>query len=85
VSVGATLVAVELFALSGGLGVIFFEPTWLQQIARWDPLTYMIHSLQQAVFYQSTAGVGRDVAILAASALLAGVAGTLAMRRDLDR
>jgi ABC-type multidrug transport system permease subunit len=85
VSVGATIVAVELFALAGGLGVIFFEPQWLQDLARWDPLTYMLHSLQQAVFYGSVAGAGRDAAILAASAAAAGVAGTLAMRRGLNR
>ena len=83
VSVSATLVSVELFALAGGLGVIFFEPQWLQDIARFDPLTYMIRSLQQAVFYQSTAGAVRDALILAAAAGLAGCAGTLAMRRGL--
>ncbi len=83
VSVAATIVAVELFALSGGLGVIFFEPEWLQQIARWDPLTYMIHSLQQAVFYRSAAGWGRDAAVLAVSAAATALAGTLAMRRGL--
>jgi ABC-2 type transport system permease protein len=85
VSVSATIVAVELFALAGGLGVISFEPEWLQEIARWDPLTYMIHSLQNAVFYQSAAGAGRDAAILAISAAATALAGTLAMRRGLNR
>jgi ABC-2 type transport system permease protein len=85
VSVTATIVAVELFALSGGLGVIWFEPAWLQEIALWDPLTYMVHSLQQAVFYASTAGFGRDAAVLAAAAVAAAAAGTLAMRRGLAR
>ena len=50
VSVAATIAAVEAFALAGGLGVIFFEPLWLQRIAVYDPLTYAIHGLQQAVF-----------------------------------
>lgn len=85
VSVSATIAAVELFALAGGLGVIAFEPHWLQQIALWDPLYYMIHSLQNAVFYRSTSGAGRDAAILAASAAAAAAAGTLAMRRGLTR
>jgi ABC-2 type transport system permease protein len=85
VSVSATLLAVELFALSGGLGVIWFEPSWLQEIALWDPLTYMIHSLQQAVFYHSTAGWLRDASVLAAAAGAAGLGGTLAMRRGLAR
>jgi ABC-2 type transport system permease protein len=85
VSVGATIVALKLFALADGLGVIFFEPVWLQEIARWDPLYYMIHSLQNAVFYQSVAGAGWDAAVLTLSAFLAGLAGTLAMRRGLNR
>jgi ABC-2 type transport system permease protein len=85
VSVAATIAAVELFALAGGLGVIAFEPHWLQQIARWDPLYYMIHSLQGAVFYQSVAGAGRDALILAVSAAAAAAAGTAAMRRGLNR
>jgi ABC-2 type transport system permease protein len=85
VSIFATIAAVELFALAGGLGVIYFEPQWLQDIAQFDPLTYAIHALQQAVFYQSTAGWGRDAAVLLASAAAAAVAGTLAMRRGLVR
>jgi ABC-type multidrug transport system permease subunit len=83
--VSATIAAVELFALSGGLGVIWFEPAWLQEVALWDPLTYMIHSLQQAVFYQTTSGWPKDAAMLAAAAAAAGLAGTLAMRRGLAR
>jgi ABC-2 type transport system permease protein len=83
VSVYAVLLSLQLFALAGGLGVIFFEPVLLQDIARWDPLTYMIHSLQEGVFYRSTSGAVLDDAVLAGAALLAGVAGTLAMRRGL--
>ena len=83
VSVASTIVSVWLFALAGGLGVIFFEPQWLQDIARWDPLTYMIHALQQAVFYQTTAGVARDTLVLAAAIALSATAGTLAMRKGM--
>lgn len=85
VSISATLAAVELFALAGGLGVIFFEPQWLQDIAAFDPLTYAIRALQQAVFYQSTAGWQTEAAVLLASAAAAAAAGTLAMRRGLAR
>jgi ABC-2 type transport system permease protein len=83
VSVYAILLSLQLFALAGGLGVIFFEPVWLQDIAKFDPLTYMIHSLQQGVFYHSTGGAVRDALVLAGAALLTGVAGTLAMHRGL--
>lgn len=83
VSVAATIAAVEAFALAGGLGVIFFEPLWLQKIAVYDPLTYAIHGLQQAVFYASTSGFGRDIAVLGISAAVATAAGSLALRREL--
>lgn len=83
VSVAATIAAVEAFALAGGLGVIFFEPPWLQRIAVFDPLTYAIHGLQQAVFYASASGFARDVSVLALSAAAAAVAGSLALRREL--
>ena len=65
--------------------MIFFEPPWLQAVARFDPLTYAVHALQQAVFYSSTAGWAKDAAVLALSAVAAAVAGTLAMRRRLAR
>lgn len=83
VSVAATIVAVELFALAGGLGCIFFEPVWLQRIAVWDPLTYGIRSLQQAVFYASSFGFWLDCAVLGAAAAAALIIGTAAMRRKL--
>ncbi len=81
VSYAATIVAVEMFALAGGLGDIFLEPEWLQMIARFDPLTYAIHSLQQAVFYNSLDGFLRDALVLAATSVLAITLGSLAMRR----
>ncbi len=83
VSVFGNVVAVELFALAGGIGVIWFEPVWLQRIAAWDPLAYSIHSLQESVFYQSSDGFVRDVVVLAGVAALAVLAGSLAMRREL--
>lgn len=82
VSIAATIVAVELFALAGGLGVIFFEPEWLQQIAVFDPLTYAIHSLQMALFYSSFADFLRDVAVLAIVSAAAIAAGSAALRRQ---
>ncbi len=83
VSVGATIAAVELFALAGGIGVIYFEPGWLQRIAAFDPLTYGIHALQMAVFYNSSTEVIRDYIVLACASAAAALAGTLAMRRRL--
>lgn len=85
VSIAATIASVELFALSGGIGVIWFEPAWLQAIARFDPLTYAIRLLQQAVFYGSTAGAWTDTLILAGCAAAAALTGAAFMYRALER
>jgi ABC-2 type transport system permease protein len=83
VSYAATLAAVWAFAGAGGVGVIFFEPEWLQSIAQFDPLTYAIHALQEGIFYQSTALLGRDLAVLAVTACIALFFGSLSMRRGI--
>jgi ABC-2 type transport system permease protein len=79
----STVVAVYLFALAGGVGVIFFEPEWLQVIAAYDPLTYAIHALQMAVFYHSSDQLLRDVVVLAGTAAGAISLGSLTMRREI--
>jgi ABC-type multidrug transport system permease subunit len=76
-------VALYLFFLAGGTGVLAFEPGWLQNIAAFVPLTYGDHALQMAVFYSSADQLGRDVAILGFSALAAVILGILAMRRGI--
>jgi ABC-type multidrug transport system permease subunit len=81
----AILGAIYLFFLSGGVGVLAFEPEWLQNIAAYIPLTYGVHALEMAVFYSSADQLGRDVAVLAASALVAIGLGVFAMRRGIAR
>jgi ABC-2 type transport system permease protein len=76
-------VAIYLFFLSGGVGVLAFQPAWLQNIANFIPLSYGDHALEQAVFYSSSDLLGRDVAILAVTALIALVLGVLSMRRGI--
>jgi len=76
-------IAIYLFFLAGGVGVLAFEPIWLQNIAAFVPLTYGIHALEQAVFYSSADQLGRDVLVLGATALVALGLGTLAMRRGI--
>lgn len=75
--------AIYLFFLGGGLGVLAFEPDWLQRIAAWIPLTYGIHALQMAIFYHSADQLGVDVLVLTISATIALVLGVLAMRRSI--
>jgi len=79
----STVIAVYLFALAGGVGVIFFEPEWLQRMASFDPLTYAIHALQMAVFYHSSAQLWVDAAVLALTSIVAIGVGSLAMRREI--
>ena len=76
------LLALYLFFLSGGVGVLAFEPLWLQSIAAFVPLTYGNHALQMAVFYNSSDLLGRDVLILALFTGLALFLGVAAIRRQ---
>lgn len=78
-------VALYLFFLAGGTGVLAFEPNWLQNIAAFVPLTYGDHALQMAVFYSSADQLGRDAAILGCSALAAVLLGILAVGRGIAR
>lgn len=79
----SVIVAFYLYFLAGGIGVLAFEPTWLQNIAAYSPLTYGVHALQQAVFYSASDQLGRDVLVLGLSALAALLLGVVAMRRSI--
>ncbi|MBA2396208.1 MAG: ABC transporter permease [Ktedonobacteraceae bacterium] len=76
-------IAFYLFFLSGGFGVISFEPDVLQNIATYIPLTYGVHALQQAIFYRSSDQLGLDVLVLSVCALVAVALGVLSMRRGI--
>jgi len=75
--------AFYLFFLAGGMGVLAFEPVWLQNIAAWVPLTYGVHALQMALFYNSADLLGRDVLVLGLSSLVALALGSMAVRRGM--
>jgi ABC-type multidrug transport system permease subunit len=72
-----------LFFLAGGMGVLAFEPVWLQNIAAFVPLTYGDHALQMALFYNSADLLGRDVLVLGLSSLVALVLGAVMVRRGM--
>jgi ABC-2 type transport system permease protein len=76
-------VAFYLFFLSGGVGVLSFEPVVLQNIATYVPLTYGVHALDQAVFYSSSDQLGLDVLVLSLCALVAVALGVFSMRRGI--
>ena len=70
-----------LFFLSGGIGVAAFLPGWVQAISRFIPTFYGVHALDMAIFYHSSEQLGRDLAVLAGTALAAIVLGVLALRK----
>ncbi|HEY6287267.1 MAG TPA: ABC transporter permease [Ktedonobacteraceae bacterium] len=76
-------IAIYMFFLAGGIGVLAFEPTWLQNIAAFVPLTYGRHALEQAIFYNASDQFGQDMLVLAISALVAVGLGTLSLRRGI--
>jgi ABC-2 type transport system permease protein len=75
--------ALYLYFLAGGIGVLAFEPGWLQDIAAFVPLTYGRHALEMAVFYSSSDRFGVDMTVLAVSALAALLLGVLSLRRGI--
>lgn len=75
--------AIYLYFLAGGIGVLAFEPDWLQNIAAFIPLTYGRHALEMAVFYSSSDQFGLDMTVLALAALVTVSLGTLSMRRGI--
>ncbi|GCE30797.1 transport permease protein [Dictyobacter alpinus] len=78
-------ITIYLFFLAGGIGVLAFEPLWLQNIAAFIPLTYGIHALEQAIFYSSSDLFGHDILILGLCALAALGLGVLSMRRGIAK
>ncbi len=76
-------VAIYLFFLAGGIGVLAFEPTWLQNIAAFVPLTYGRHALEQAVFYSASDQFVLDMVVLTLSSVVAISLGIFSMRRGI--
>ncbi len=76
-------VALYLFFLAGGLGVLAFEPGWLQNIAAFVPLTYGRHALEMSIYYSSAEQFALDMSVLALSALTTVGLGVWSLRRGL--
>lgn len=75
-------VSFYLFFLSGGISVVAFLPGWVQTIARFIPTYYGVHALQMAIFYSSTDQLGRDLFVLAATAVVTLALGVVALRNS---
>ncbi|HLZ30288.1 MAG TPA: ABC transporter permease [Chloroflexota bacterium] len=72
-----------LFFLSGGISVIAFLPEWVQTMAQFVPTYYGMHALQMAVFYNSSEELGRDLAVLVATAGVMLALAVASLRRQL--
>jgi len=83
VTTGSIIIAFYLFFLAGGIGVLAFQPAWLQAVAVFDPLSYGVHALQMAVFYGANDELGLDLLVLSLASLAALGLGALAIRRRL--
>ena len=70
-----------LFFLSGGISMAAFLPGWVQTIARYIPTYYGAHTLQMAIFYSSSDQLGRDLLVLAGTAVLTLLVGVITLNR----
>ena len=82
-AVGVNL-AIYMFFMAGGIGVVAFLPAWVQAIAQLTPTYYGVHALQMTVFYLSLDGYWRDLAVLLATATACIALGAVAVRRGID-
>ncbi len=84
VSVVSLTLAFYLFFLSGGISVAAFLPEWIQTVAHFIPSYYAVHALDMAVFYGSTDELGRDAAMVAATAVITVLIGARALDRRIE-
>lgn len=82
VAMASSLIATYLFFLGGGFTTIAFLPDWLQNISDFIPTRYAIDGMRQALFYPDLQGVGKDIIVLVATAILATIIGSFAVRRS---
>jgi ABC-2 type transport system permease protein len=82
IAMATSIVATYLFFMGGGFTTIQFLPVWLQDLSAFDPIRYAIDGMRQALFYPNLTGIGADLAVLTATALVALIVGSIAIRRS---
>jgi ABC-2 type transport system permease protein len=78
-------VATASFLLGGGFTTIAFLPRAVQDAARLFPTYYAVEGVREVLFYDRMPGLGRNLAVLAATALVSLVAGSVALARSARR
>jgi len=74
-------VAALLFYLGGGFATVAFLPSSLRTLSHFVPTTYAIGGLRQSLFYPDLEGIGRDLAVLALTAVLSIALGVVMLTR----
>jgi ABC-2 type transport system permease protein len=75
-------VATASFLLGGGFTTIAFLPDVIQGAARLFPTYYAVEGVREVLFYEQMPTLGRNVAVLAATAVLSVLCGSMALSRQ---
>lgn len=82
VAMASSIIATYLFFLGGGFTTIAFLPPWLRNISIFVPIRYAIDGIRQALFYPNLDGVTTDLLVLVATAVIATIIGSFAVRHS---
>jgi ABC-2 type transport system permease protein len=74
-------VATASFLLGGGFATIAFLPRLVRDAARLFPTYYAVEGVREVLFYERMPTLGRNLAVLAATALVSLVAGSVALAK----
>jgi len=82
IALASSVISTYLFFLGGGFTNIAFLPQWMRTLSSFIPTRYAIDGMRQALFYSTLDGVGKDLAILCATAILMCAIGSFSVRRS---
>jgi ABC-2 type transport system permease protein len=74
-------VATASFLLGGGFTTIAFLPPFVQGLARLFPTYYAVEGVREVLFYERMPALGRNVAVLLATAVVSLLVGSVALSR----
>jgi ABC-2 type transport system permease protein len=78
-------VATASFLLGGGFTTIAFLPPFVQGVARFFPTYYAVEGIREVLFYERMPALGRNLAVLLATAAVSLLLGSVALARSGSR
>jgi ABC-2 type transport system permease protein len=75
-------VATASFLLGGGFTTIAFLPSMVQAVARAVPTYYAVEGVREVLFYERMPMLGRNLLVLAGTAVVSLVVGSYALARS---